>query len=29
LPEGLMEMKPFFRNFFENTATVQVLLVLW
>ncbi|KAH8940037.1 hypothetical protein BDL97_15G066900 [Sphagnum fallax] len=24
LPEGLMEMKPFFRNFFENTATVQL-----
>jgi heme A synthase len=24
IPEGLMDMKPFFRNFFENTATVQV-----
>lgn len=26
VPEGLMDMKPFFRNFFENTATVQVIL---
>lgn len=24
IPEGLMDMKPFFRNFFENTATVQL-----
>lgn len=24
VPEGLMDMKPFFRNFFENTATVQL-----
>lgn len=29
IPEGLMDMKPFFRNFFENTATVQVRMVLF
>ncbi|XP_057814099.2 cytochrome c oxidase assembly protein COX15 isoform X3 [Cryptomeria japonica] len=26
IPDGLFELKPFMRNFFENTATVQVTL---
>lgn len=28
IPEGIFEMSPFIRNFFENTATVQVINLL-
>lgn len=29
IPEDVLDMKPLIRNFFENTSTVQVLILSW
>ena len=29
IPEDVLDMKPLIRNFFENTSTVQVLILGW